>query len=95
MAELPGSFSRKIVKGREYWYYQTQDLTGKQIQIFLGSASDELTALIAQHRVGEGNHGHLRQLPAKRLLPGASQLSQRTQKLLSAWGDAGFFRAED
>jgi hypothetical protein len=36
VAELPGSFSRKVVKGREYWYYQTPDLTGKQMQIFLG-----------------------------------------------------------
>ena len=45
VAELPGSFSKKIIKGRDYWYYQTADLSGKQIQIFVGLASDELTDL--------------------------------------------------
>ena len=29
VAELPGSVSKKIVKKRKYWYYQTADLTGK------------------------------------------------------------------
>jgi hypothetical protein len=38
VAALPGSFSKKTVKGKEYWYYQTPDLTGRQMQIFLGAA---------------------------------------------------------
>ena len=34
IASVPGSFSQKRIKNKLYWYYQTPDLTGKQIQIF-------------------------------------------------------------
>lgn len=93
VAELPGSFSKKIVKGRDYWYYQTADLTGKQIQIFLGLASDELTDLIALHRSGGGKTLHLRQLARQAIAAGCLSIVPAHAKILERLSDAGFFRA--
>ena len=93
VAELPGSFSKKIVKKREYWYYQTADLTGKQIQIFLGPASDELTELIAVHRSGENKTLHLRQLARQAIAAGCLSIVPAHAKILERLADAGFFRA--
>ena len=93
VAELPGSFSKKIVKGRDYWYYQTADLTGKQIQIFVGLASDELTELMAVHRAGGGKTVHLRQLARQAIAAGCSSIVPAHAKILERLSDAGFFRA--
>lgn len=93
VAELPGSFSRKLVKGKEYWYYQTPDLTGKQIQIFLGSASEELTRLIEQHRAGDGRKMHLRQLTRQAMAAGCPFIVATHAKIIERLADAGFFRA--
>jgi hypothetical protein len=88
VAELPGSFSRKVVKGKEYWYYQTPDLTGKQMQIFLGSASDELTKLIELHRSGGGEKVHLRQLTRQAIAAGCPSIVPSHAKM-SAQGCVG------
>ena len=93
VAELPGSFSKKIVKKREYWYYQTADLTGKQIQIFLGSASNELTELIATHRRGETKTAHLRQLCRQAIAAGCLSIIPAHAKIVERLADTGFFRA--
>lgn len=93
VAGVPGSFSKKIVKGKEYWYYQTPDLTGKQIQIFLGSASDKLTQLIEQHRNGDAQKVHLRQLTRQAIATGCLTIVPSHAKIIERLADAGFFRA--
>ena len=93
VAELPGSFSKKIVKGRDYWYYQAADLTGRQIQIFLGLGSDELTDLITLHRSGGGKTVHLRQLARQAIAAGCLSIVPAHAKVLERLSDAGFFRA--
>jgi hypothetical protein len=93
VAALPGSFSKKMVKGNAYWYYQTPDLTGKQMQIFLGSASAELTALIAQHRQGDSTVLHLRQLARQAIAAGCLPITSAHARIIERLADAGFFRA--
>ena len=93
VAELPGSFSRKLIKGKAYWYYQTPDMTGKQIQIFLGSASDDLSELIALHRSGDAKKVHLRQLTRQAIAAGCPAIVPTHAKIIERLSDAGFFRA--
>lgn len=93
VAMLPGSFSRKVVKGKTYWYYQTPDLTGKQIQMFLGRASDELTELIERHRQGDDKVVHLRQLTRQAMAAGCPGVVPAHAKIIERLADAGFFQA--
>ena len=93
VASLPGSFSKKLIKGRTYWYYQTPDLTGKQMQIFLGLASDELSQLIELHRQGDESQLHLRQLTRQAIAAGCPAIVSAHAKIIERLADAGFFRA--
>ncbi|MCU0764402.1 MAG: nucleotidyltransferase domain-containing protein [Hydrogenophaga sp.] len=93
VASLPGSFSKKVIKGRHYWYYQTPDLTGKQKQIFLGLASDELTELIDLHRKGDERKLHLRQLTRQAIAAGCPHIVSTHAKIIERLADAGFFQA--
>lgn len=93
VASLPGSFSRKSVKGNHYWYYQTADLTGKQKQIFLGTASEELTAMIELHRQGDETKTHLRQLTRQAIAAGCPPIVPSHAKIIERLADAGFFMA--
>jgi hypothetical protein len=44
VANLPGSFASKTVKGRTYWYFQYTEPAGKLRQVYVG----------ARHPGGEG-----------------------------------------
>jgi hypothetical protein len=46
VADLPGSFNRKEVKGIQYWYWQFRDLEGKLKQVYLGPDDERLRDLI-------------------------------------------------
>ena len=93
VAAVPGSFSKKVVKGKTYWYYQTPDMTGKQMQMFLGAASHELTALIDLHRSGDDKKVHLRQLTRQAIAAGCPTIVASHAKIVERLSDAGFFRA--
>lgn len=93
VAALPGSFSKKTIKGKEYWYYQTPDLTGKQIQLFLGTASAELSKLIDLHRKGDATTVHLRQLARQAIAAGCPSIVSSHAKIIERLSHAGFFQA--
>src|SRR5213593_3158842 len=50
VADLPGSFAQKTVRGHVYWYYQYTEPSGKLVQTFVGPDSDAVRRLIAQAR---------------------------------------------
>ena len=52
--DLPGSFNKKTVKGRDYWYWQVRDLQGDNRQVYLGPDDERLRKLIQLHKDGKG-----------------------------------------
>jgi hypothetical protein len=46
VADLSGTFAKKMVAGREYWYYQYRDVDKAVKQIYLGQRSERLDRLI-------------------------------------------------
>ncbi|MFO7685388.1 MAG: hypothetical protein R6V60_04800, partial [Desulfobacterales bacterium] len=51
VADLPGSFAAKTVKGHRYWYYQFTEPAGKLRQVFVGPDNEAVKRLI--ERSGE------------------------------------------
>ena len=51
--DLPGSFNKKTVKGRDYWYWQVRDLQGVNRQVYLGPDDERLAKLVQLHREGK------------------------------------------
>ena len=92
VADLPGSFAFKTVKGRRYWYYQFTQPSGKLRQLYVGPDSDPVKALI------EGSS----QPPAAAVLGplarsaavlGCSEVLPKHLRVLSRLADYGFFSA--
>ena len=63
------------------------------MQIFLGAASVELSALIEQHRQGDATTIHLRQLARQSIAAGCLSIVSSHAKIIERLADAGFFRA--
>lgn len=93
IASVPGSFSQKRIKNKLYWYYQTPDLTGKQMQIFIGLVTDELSALVNLHRHGDTQKNHLKSLARQAVAVGCPHLQPTHAKIIERLADAGFFQA--
>ena len=93
IAQLPGSFSQKKIKGIAYWYYQTPNLLGGQKQIFVGPAASELTALVNKHRQGDAAALHMRRLARQCVAAGCPAITPAHAKILTRLADAGFFQA--
>ena len=47
VADLTGSFAKKLVSGQEYWYFQYRDIDARLKQVYLGPRSERLERLIA------------------------------------------------
>lgn len=93
IASVPGGFTQKQIKGIPYWYYQTVDLSGKQKQVFLGRATDELTSLIELHKSGRPKVDHLKQLSQIAIAAGCPSMTFSHARILRRLSDAGFFHA--
>lgn len=93
IASVPGSFSLKKIKGKDYWYYQTPDLTGKQKQIFIGLATDELSALVDLHRSGDNRQHQLKRLAKQAIAAECPYIASGHAKIIKRLADSGFFQA--
>jgi hypothetical protein len=52
VADLPGTFAHKQVKGRIYRYYQFMDVSGGKRQVYVGPENERVLALIARRAQG-------------------------------------------
>jgi hypothetical protein len=87
VGSLRGSFARKTVKGREYWYFQFTDLGGTLRQVYVGPDSEPVRALL------EARPGMNRLSPGRSAIaPGARPVAPSLQGD-PASGEHGFFRA--
>lgn len=92
VADLPGTFARKQVKGRDYWYYQYLDLAGVRRQIYIGPENERVAALIARRAEG-GTRPALQALAQSAAALGNAPMLPRHFKVVQRLADYGFFRA--
>lgn len=107
IADLPGSFNTKVVKGIPYWYWQYRDLidAGKLKQIYLGPDDARLRKLILQRQEAvearklkkdqpspQGPDG-LPGLVAACISLGCMAVLPQHFKVISRLAEHGFFRA--
>jgi len=52
ISDLPGTFAKKTVKSRIYWYYQYMDISGQKRQVYVGPDSERVQALVASRLSG-------------------------------------------
>ena len=94
VADAPGSFNRKHLSGRDYWYYQFRDLDGKMRQAYLGPDSERLSALVAtREAAGRGTDVQIKALAQSASTLGAQTVATPHLTIIRRLADAGFFRA--
>lgn len=92
IADLPGSFARKTVKGRPYWYYQYHEPSGKRAQVFIGPDNEAIHRLMAR-RTHPAAKESLVPLARSALALGCAPVISRQLKVIGRLADYGFFRA--
>jgi len=91
VGSLRGSFAKKTVKGREYWYFQFTDLGGSLRQFYVGPDSEPVRALVAQAR--QSREEPLVPLVRSAMALGCAPLLTRHFRVVRRLGEHGFFRA--
>ncbi|MBU0750817.1 MAG: nucleotidyltransferase domain-containing protein [Gammaproteobacteria bacterium] len=92
LADLPGSFAAKTVKGHKYWYYQYTEPAGKLRQAFVGPDNDAVRSLRAK-KDRASLLPSLVPLARSAAVLGCAELLPRHLKVLARLAEYGFFRA--
>lgn len=90
VAQLPGAFTSKQVKGHKYWYYQYTEPSGARRQIFVGPDNETVRALVSKSN--QAADSDIKALVAAALAHGCSDVLPRHFKVLRQLSNYGFFR---
>lgn len=91
LGQLTGSFQRKRLKGRDYWYFAWRDLDGGVRFAYVGPDGARVQRLIARFQSDKGASLEPRARAAIAL--GCAPLPARHYRIVRRLGDYGFFRA--
>lgn len=92
VADLPGSFVSKLVKGHKYWYYQYTEPAGVRRQVFVGPNNDAVLALVAKAAEHSANDS-LSPLVRSAAVLGCAEIFPRHFRVLRRLAEYGFFKA--
>jgi hypothetical protein len=92
--DLPGSFNKKVIKGREYWYWQVRDLQGVNRQVYLGPDDERVRKLVQMHRDGAPPQAaDLASLAGACVALGCASVIPQHFEVINRMAGHGFFRA--
>ena len=92
--DLPGSFNKKVIKGREYWYWQVRDLQGVNRQVYLGPDDERVRKLVQMHRDGAPPQAaDLASLAGACVALGCATVIPQHFEVINRMAGHGFFRA--
>ncbi|TAG00987.1 MAG: hypothetical protein EAZ43_12525 [Betaproteobacteria bacterium] len=94
IADVSGSFNRKIIGERSYWYYQSRLLDGRVHQTYLGPDSERLQALIDKRKSEQAERGAVPTALAQHAVKlGCEGFLPLHLRVIHKLADEGFFRA--
>lgn len=94
VADLTGSFAKKKVSGKEYWYFQYRDVDSKVKQVYLGPKSPRLDRLIESKATGDpGRREPVAQQARAALALGNQGVVRAQFKVIRRLDEYGFFSA--
>lgn len=92
VADLPGSFATKSVKGRPYWYYQYTEPSGKLRQLYVGPDNEPVRQLVAR-KSSKPVTDALLPMARSAMALGCASLLPRHYQVIRRLADYGFFHA--
>lgn len=92
VADLPGSFNAKTVKGRKYWYYQYFEPSGKLRQVYVGPEGEPVHRLMQQKSQPAASVA-LEPLARSAIALGCAAVVPRQYRVVRRLAEYGFFHA--
>jgi hypothetical protein len=92
VADLPGSFATKAIKGRQYWYYQYTEPSGRLRQLYVGPDSEPVRQLVAR-KSSKPVTDALLPMARSAMALGCASLLPRHYQVIRRLADYGFFHA--
>ncbi len=92
IVEPEGTFVPKTVKGRQYWYIQTRNDSGRQVQRYVGPETPELLSRIERAREIKDDARQRRHLVRSLARGGVPAPPAVVGRILKALAEAGTFR---
>ena len=92
VADLPGSFATKAVKGRQYWYYQYTEPSGRLRQLYVGPDNESVRQLVAR-KSSKPVTDALLPMARSAMALGCASLLPRHFQVIRRLADYGFFHA--
>ena len=95
IADLPGGFVRKAIKGLDYWYYQYKLPSGTPQQFYIGPDDEATRALIAAHAdpAAQRTRKHLSDMCEAVAALGCYSVIPKHARVLARLAHHGLFRA--
>lgn len=95
-ANLSGTFTKRVVKGRTYHYYVYRDVSGKFRQVYLGADSEQVRGFVERIRTEKrqvsADFKRVEELCAALQATGAMVTPHAHAKVIQALADSGLFR---
>ena len=91
VASVRGSFAKKKVKSRSYWYFQYTDLGGVLRQVYVGPDSAEVRSLVEQSKSRKSEP--IAPLARSAIALGCAPVLARHFRVIRRLSDYGFFKA--
>ena len=92
VADLPGSFATKAVKGRQYWYYQYTEPSGRLRQLYVGPDNESVRQLVTR-KSSKPVTDALLPMARSAMALGCTSLLPRHYQVIRRLADYGFFHA--
>lgn len=95
IANAPGGFVRKTIKGRVYWYHQVKSPDGKLSQLYVGPDDEPTRDLVARHDdpKAKAAHTQLARLCDAAIALGCYGVIPKHARVLARLAHHGLFRA--
>jgi len=93
LAGLPGTFHRRAIKGKDYWYFGYRDMDGRGRMVYVGPDSARIQNLV--HRFAEQKDlRHLVPQANAALALGCEGIQSKHYRIIRRLADYGLFRAD-
>lgn len=95
VADLPGSFAKKLIKGKSFWYFQRRTPDGEQKQIYVGPDDEDTREIIERHQDPSLKRGrvHLQALTRAAIALGCASVVPKHARILRRLAEHGFFKS--
>jgi len=90
VAGLNGSFGKKVIRDKNYWYFQYRDIDGRVAQVYVGPESEKLIRLMSAHKAS--SREALQRLAAAAIALGCDGMLPKHFRVIRRLSEYGFFR---